>query len=772
MNIAYDSWKIREINYDISKNLQAETIFSLGNGYMGMRGSFEEGYSGDKNNSVNATYINGFYDEYKITYPEDGYGFARTGQAMLNVPDAKIIIPVINGCVFDMHSGNILSYERILDMRGGFLSRKILWESPNGDKAEISFKRLISFSRQHVAFVTCTVKPLDHNADLEFIIKINGAVKNTSQSDDMRVGSGLNDRALITTGYGIWSGGGWIEQKTSNSGLYLLCATRSRTNFDGDTEGRFNDDILENNFSVKAEAGKEYTVTKYITYYTSLDDKRVNLKGLAESELKRAMADGLAVIECEQRQFLNEFWDTADIIIEGDDAIEQGIRFAMYSLLQSAGRNGRTNIAAKGLTGEGYGGHYFWDSDIYIFPFFLYTDPNHARQLLKYRYNLLDAARNRAEELGHKGALYPWRTITGPECSAFFPAGTAQYHIDADVAYAVKSYMEATGDEQFLCDMGAEILFETARFWISIGDFIPAKGDRVCINCVTGPDEYTALVDNNAYTNHMAAMNLDYAVCVAEWMKENRPDEYRAMIEKIGMEEGEVEIWRKAADKMYLPSDESGIIPQDDGFLFKKRTTADEIKDELPLLLHRHYLDIYRYQLCKQPDVLLMMFLLDEKFNKEDIKRNYDYYEPITTHDSSLSPSIFSIMAGESGYMDKAYDFLKYSVRMDLDDVNGNTKDGIHAANMGGAWMAVVMGAGGFRVHEDGLHFKPKLYDGWNRLYFKIRYRNRLILVDINRDNTRYALIKGQPVEIWHNGEKLILIQGNDVVKGVPDAKI
>ncbi|MDI6600258.1 MAG: glycosyl hydrolase family 65 protein [Thermoanaerobacteraceae bacterium] len=761
----YDSWKVRENSYDVSKNFQDETIFSTGNGYMGMRGSFEEGYFGPDDSSFNATYINGFYDEYKISYPEDGYGFARVGQAMLNVPDAKIIIPVINGYEFSMFAGRIQSYERLLDMRGGFLERRVLWESPIGDLVEIHIKRLVSFKRPHIAVVACTVTPLNNDVDLEFIVRINGAVQNTSTADDMRVGSGLKGRTMSTVRYGIWKDGGWIEQRTLNSSLSLLCAVRNDMNFEADMEGCFYEDILENRVSIRTEKGKGYMLTKYITYYTSLDEKRDSLKGLAESELRQAMEDGLSVIEREQKELLDEFWYSADIIIEGDEAIQQGIRFSMFSLLQSAGRDDRTNIAAKGLTGEGYGGHYFWDSDIYIFPFFLYTNPAQAKLFLKFRYNLLDAARERAADLGHKGALYPWRTINGPECSAYFPAGTAQYHIDADVAYTVKSYVDATDDKQFLCDMGAEIIFETARFWVSLGDFIPTKGNKFCINCVTGPDEYTALVDNNAYTNYMARMNLAYAVSAAAWMREERPDEYKALKGKIGLKEEEVDLWQKAAEEMYLPSDESGIIPQDDSFLYKKRIEADEIKNELPLLLHRHYLDIYRYQLCKQPDVLLMMFMLNEYFTESEVRKNYDYYAPITTHDSSLSPSIFSIMAKESGYMDEAYDFLKYSVRMDLDDVNGNTKDGIHAANMGGAWMALVMGAGGLRIYNDGPHFAPVMYKDWHRLCFKVRYRGRLIMVDVYRDCTKYTLVEGMPLEVYHHGEKFMLDLDIDVIK-------
>ncbi|HLY28987.1 MAG TPA: glycosyl hydrolase family 65 protein, partial [Aggregatilineales bacterium] len=449
-----------------------------------------------------------------------------------------------------------------------------------------------------------------------------------------------------------------------------------------------------------------------------------------------------------------------DVDIVGDPATQQGVRFNMFHLLQSAGRDGRTNIAAKGLTGEGYEGHYFWDTETYIIPFFLYNNPNISRSLLEYRYRILDKARNRARQMSHpKGALFPWRTINGDECSAYFPAGTAQYHIDADVAFAIKRYHEATGDDAFLIEYGAEILFETARLWVSLGAYIEGKGKAFCINCVTGPDEYSALVDNNCYTNLMARENLNYACHIAAWMQKAAPEAYRQLVKRIGLEEHEIAEWQRAADAMYIPYDENlHIYKQDDNFLNKAAWDfANTPPENYPLLIHYHPLVIYRHQVCKQADFVLALYLLSHKFTLDEKKRNYDYYEKVTTHDSSLSTCIFSIVGSEIGYHDKAYQYFVGTARMDLDDFHGNVKDGIHAANMAGTWLSLVNGFAGMRAHDDVLGFNPYLPGGWQSYSFKVTYRGCLLKVSINKDGAIYELLHGEALTLQHKDQPLTL---------------
>jgi alpha,alpha-trehalose phosphorylase len=765
----FEDWVIRETQFSIDTNYRNETIFALANGYIGIRGTFEEGYSGPKNTSFNGTYINGFYEIHDIVYPEGGYGFAKIGQTMLNVADSKIIKLYVDGEQFDLLQGKILFYERVLDMKKGFVERKVKWESPTGKVLEVKIKRIVSLNRQHLAAISFTVEPVNFSGKIRFISAIDGNVSNINDSKDVRVGSNLKGKVLKTIDKGVEDLKGWIVQKTQKSNFSYVCAIDNA--LVGDSKYEVSNSLEEDGVKVivdlEAEKGTSYTLNKFISYYTSKDFDENKLVALALEEIEKAKNDGFETIEKEQEEFLNSFWEDADVIIEGDKALQQGIRFNEFHLLQSVGRDGKTNIAAKGLTGEGYEGHYFWDSDIYIMPFFLYTKPEIAKALVMYRYNLLDAARSRAKELGHKGALYPWRTIDGPECSAYFPAGTAQYHINADIVYALKRYVEATNDLDFLYDYGCEILFETARFWENLGAYIPLKGNKFCINCVTGPDEYTALVDNNAYTNYMAKMNLEYAYDIANKMKKEVPEKYQKIASKLNLKDQEINAWKKAADNMYLPySKELDIIPQDDSFLYKERITVDQIpQDQFPLLLHWHYLNIYRYQICKQPDVLLLMFLQREKFTKDELKKNYDYYEPITTHDSSLSPAIFSILANEIGYTDKAYKYFMMTARMDLDDYNDNVKDGIHAASMAGTWSAVVNGFGGMRVYTNELHFEPRLPKEWNLLSFNVRYKGRKINIKLTKESVVFALLEGEPIEIYCFDEKILLEKGENKVE-------
>ncbi|MCG0278296.1 MAG: glycoside hydrolase family 65 protein [Thermanaeromonas sp.] len=770
-----EEWQIRETEFDIETNYRDETIFATGNGYIGMRGNLEEGYSGPPGTTFNATYLNGFYEEYDIEYPEDGYGFARKGQAMLNVAEAKTVKLDIDGEEFDLLKGKIHFYERVLDLNKGILRRKVVWESASGKKVEVEIKRIVSFPRPRLAALAITVKPLNFEGELKFTSRIDGQVSNLTRSKDMRVGAGLKGRSLITVENKVEGTLAWIRQKTLRSGLSLVCAVEHSLVPANKAKvlGYAGKDTVEVRFELRASRGASYTLFKYISYFTSRDYEENSLVDLALEEVRRAKKDGFQILEKEQEEFLAGFWEDADIKIEGDPAAQQGIRFCLFSLLQSTGRDGKTNIAAKGLTGEGYGGHYFWDSDIYVLPFFLFTWPEVAKALLLHRYSLLDAARSRARELRHKGALYPWRTISGLECSAYFPAGTAQYHINADIIYALKRYVEVTGDVEFLWNYGAEMVFETARFWVDLGAYIPGRGNKFCFHCVTGPDEYKALVDNNAYTNYMAKMNLEYAVEVAEKMKRERPADYARVAGKIKLAEKEIKEWRRAAAHVYLPySRKLKIIPQDDSFLFKKRLPADQIpREHFPLLLHWHYLNIYRYQICKQPDVLLLLFLLREKFTLEDVKRNYDYYEPITTHDSSLSPPIFSILAWEIGYEEKAYKYFLHAARMDLDDYHGNTKDGIHAASMGGAWGAAVYGFGGMRVYPEGLHFYPSIPNQWKRLSFSIKYRGRKIKVTVEKNRAHYTLVQGEALKICHFGKEVLLNPGATVSRRIPSRR-
>ena len=526
-------------------------------------------------------------------------------------------------------------------------------------------------------------------------------------------------------------------------------------------------------FTIEAQPGCPIQLTKYMVYHTSQTASAEELCGRAEWTLDRVVSQGFQRLLAAQEQYMDDFWRRSDVRIKDirEDRIkrstveiQQAIRFNLFHILQASARAEDTGVPAKGLTGQAYEGHYFWDTEIYLLPFLIYTSPRIARNLLAFRYKMLPQARARAKELGHRGAMFPWRTISGEEASAYYAAGTAQYHINADIMYALRKYVQATGDEAFLRDFGAEMLVETARLWLDLGFYSAAKGGKFCINGVTGPDEYNAVVNNNAYTNLMARENLRYATQVVESLRATEPDAYNALAHKTALEPSEVSAWIRAAENMYVPYDEKlEIIPQDDDFLDKEpwdfRNTP---ADHYPLLLFYHPLNIYRKQVIKQADVVLAMFLLGDAFSLEAKKRNFDFYDPLTTGDSSLSSCVEAIIAAQVGDIDKAIRYGMAALLMDLADVGGNVKDGCHIASMGGTWMMLTYGLAGMRDHDGTLSFWPRRAPEDNAiLRFPVTYRGQLLEVEISLDKVEYALREGDRLVIRHETEEVELTREN-----------
>ncbi len=758
-----DPWAIRETLFDPVQIRRNETMFSLGNGHLGLRGNFEEGYPG----GVVGTYINGFYEETPITYGEIAYGYAKNRQVMLNVADGKAISLSLGGERFDLSTGTILSYERTLDLRRGLLHRRVAWRSPAGCEVEIGAHRLVCLSRRHVAAIDWSVSLLRGSCTIEVTSAVDGSVSNLAGSDDPRIGTRFAEKPLDATLRVAEGVQGILVQKTRRTGFVLACAV----------DHELHSSLLERNPEVSSStgpdrvsvsvrgqmrAGSTLRMVKYLAYCTSRELPAEGCAPRAREEAARARRDGVEALREEQARVLAGFWHAADVQIDGDESLQQGVRFNLFSLFQSAGRDGRTSIAAKGLTGEGYEGHYFWDTEIYVLPFFVYTDPAIARALVAYRLGILDKARARAAEMSQRGALFPWRTIGGEETSPYYPAGTAQYHINADIVHGFRTYVFATGDRTVLGERGAEMLFETARLWADLGAYIPHRNGSFCINEVTGPDEYSALVNNNAYTNLMARENLEYAADIAEEMRRESPADFQRIAAAIGLSGAEIGQWRRAAEMMYLPFDrELGIWMQHDGFSDRAPWDfAGTPPERYPLLLHYHPLVIYRAQVLKQPDVVLAQVLLGHRFTRAEKKRNYDFYNPLTTGDSSLSPCIQCVAAAELGYIDAAYEYFSRTARMDLDDVNGNSGDGIHTAAMAGTWVSLVQGFAGMRAAGDGLSFAPRLPGPWSRLQFRLRFRGRLLEVSIGREAVTYQLLEGGHLDITHRGRTLGLAAG------------
>jgi alpha,alpha-trehalose phosphorylase len=758
-----EEWRLVEKEFAPQFLPQGETIFAVANGYVGIRGTFSEGEPAYRH----GTFINGFHETWPIPYGERAFGFATTGQTIVNVPDGKNIRLYLDDEPFDLENARILRFERALDMRAGTLDRDILWETPAGRQVLVETRRLVSFHEKHIAAIQYRATVLNARASLVLVSEfINHPVVGEGGEDDPRLARALSHQVLIPRGIRATDRRVLLSFRTKSSGMGLACGMDHtlETECASFYKSSWGEDSAQVVFHIDAEPGKPVTLTKYLTYHTSRTDKKDELRDRAERSLDRVVGRGFGQLLADQRAYLDDFWKRSDIRLHSEhQRWQQCLRWNLFQLLQASGRADKVGIPAKGLTSQTYDGHYFWDMEIYILPFLIYTFPHRARNVLLYRYSILDKARERARAVNQKGALFAWRTINGEEASAYYAAGTAQYHINAAIAYGIMKYVDVTGDRDFLYEYGAEILVETARLWYDLGFFSERQDGRFCIHCVTGPDEYTTVVNNNTYTNLMARENLRFAADTLDQVREARPDHYGELVRRTGFEPGEAEDWRRAAERMYVRFDTRlGIHPQDDEFLDKKKWDfANTPPDKYPLLLHYHPLVLYRHQSIKQADVVLAMFLLGHEFSAEQKKRNFDYYDPLTTGDSSLSACIQGIVAFELGYDDLGLRYLIDALLMDLADVGGNVRDGCHIASMGGTWMGVVYGLAGLRDYGGRLSFRP--HKQVRELRFRLTVRGQLLDVDITGEGATYTLEEGDGLTIYHRDERLDLRPGQPV---------
>ena len=747
-----NTWQIQEKRWDITQYPKYETLFSLSNGYMGVRGSFEEG---GVDSGHDGFYLNGFYETYPLSYGETFPGYPSASQAMVNLPNPKKLVVEIDGQELSLQRNNPSEFERILDMKTALLNRKAECRMSDGKTIRIESERFVSAVREDLCCMHFKITAVDKNCRIKLASGYDLKSRNLSKEDDPRIGVEFSDTPLIELHTGRTGNTISLKGKIRHSGL----AFSSLINHNLKSTGELRETALDDeNFSglsweTELEAGEALTLYKYIWYRKD--------ETACYEELDSQLKNSYETLKQEHCSWWADAWRNMDICIDGDEKMQQGIRFSMFHLLQSVGKDGRTNIAAKGMTGEGYEGHYFWDTEIYMIPFFTFTNPAVARKLLEYRYGILDTAKNRAKEMGHtRGALFPWRTISGPECSSYFPAGTAQYHISSDVAHAVKVYWEGTGDREFLLNQGLELLVETNRLWADMAVF-DADEEHYAIQNVTGPDEYTALVDNNFYTNRMIKDQLGFfADILNDFGKLADSDPSRITLNntlnRLEVEENELTLWDDIYSRIYLPYDErKGITPQDDRFLQKPVWDIENTpRSQFPLLMHYHPLVLYRYQVCKQPDVVLAQFLLSGSFSMEQKIRDYEYYEKITTHDSSLSPCIYGCMASEIGRLKESYNFYVKTARTDLDDFHGNVKDGVHAANMAGSWIGLTYGFARMRHWDGMMSFSPLLPDAWQSYSFRIHCGSSLLSVKVGPGETEYTVLEGEGLRIEHYGKE------------------
>ncbi len=765
-------WQLEEKQFYPRFLGQLETLYALSNGYLGIRGGFEEGAPSHHS----GTFVNGFHELWPIIYPEEAYGFAKTGQTMLTVPDSTIIKLYVDDELFFLPTAHLLSYRRVLNMKTGTLEREVLWETPSSKKIAIKSCRLVSFEYRHLAAISYQVTVLDADAAVEIVSKIHydPAAQSGNQPDsydDPRRSKEFASRVLLPQSCDVLGYRLVLAQQTRQSKMTLACGVDHSvvTDCAQSTSRKCEEDSGEIVFAVKAKAGLPIEITKYMTYHTATDLPAEELCARADRTLDRGLEQGFEHLRAGQRQILDRFWRRSDIQLEGNpavesrtDALQQAIRFSLFHLFQATSRTDGLGLPAKGLTGQGYEGHYFWDTEIYVLPFLSYTNPRLAKNLLNFRYSLLDKARQRARAVNQKGALFPWRTINGEEASAYYAAGTAQYHINADIVYGLRQYVETTGDEAFLYSKGVEILIETARLWYDLGFFSERAEGKFCIHGVTGPDEYNTVVNDNLYTNLMARENLRYALSTLERLQENQPERFDDLARDTELSSLEMAGWQQAAERMHVPFDERlKIHLQHDGFLDEKVWDFENTPaHKYPLLLHFHPLFIYRHQVIKQADLVLAMFLLGNEFSLEQKQRNFQYYDALTTGDSSLSVCIQSIVASEIGDVEKAFTYATYAIIMDLGNLSGNVKDGCHIASMGGSWMVMVYGFGGLRDYGGEISFNPRLPEELNQLRFSVTIRSQLLSVEIQRHLVTYLLKEGNELAIKHQDKDICLTVG------------
>jgi alpha,alpha-trehalose phosphorylase len=751
---------------------RAETIFAVANGFIGMRGTFEEGRPAH----APGTFVAGFHETWKILHAEEAFGLARTGQTMVNVPDATVIKLYVDDEPLFLPTARLSAYERVLDLRAGVLTRELTWATAGGRQVIVRSSRLVSLEHRHVAAIHYeVVLPEDSAPVVVFSEVVNrqdaepGEMPVDERSDDPRLATTLTGRVLQEQCRSVEGMRLLLGYRTAHSRMTLgvgvehLVDTALSHQVQADATG----DRCKVVVSAQASPGQPLRLTKLITYQSSRAAPASELVERCGQTLDRVRAGGFAGLERGQRRALKDFWDRADVRIVADDEperIQQAVRWNLFQVAQATWRAEGSGVAAKGLTGQAYEGHYFWDTEIYVLPFLAYTQPRIARNLLRFRHSMLPMARARARELNQRGALFAWRTINGEEGSAYYQAGTAQYHINADIAYAVRRYAQVAGDEDFLLEVGAEILVDTARLWEDLG-FYDRRG-RFHIHGVTGPDEYTTVVNDNAYTNLMARMNLSFAAWYVRELKDERPADYRALAAEMDLQESEVDAWVRAAEAMHVPFDRRrGINPQDANFLEREVWDLEATPPErFPLLLHYHPLVIYRHQVIKQADVVLAMVLVGDEFPLERKRANFEYYDALTTGDSSLSACVQCVIAAEIGDEERALEYFRYALLMDLADVAGNASDGVHIAAAAGSWMTIVNGFAGVRDYDGRLSLDPHIPRTWRSVEFSLRFRGRQLRVRLGHDEEQYTLEEGHALAIRVRDDQYVLGPGEPLV--------
>ncbi|HXS45296.1 MAG TPA: glycosyl hydrolase family 65 protein [Solirubrobacteraceae bacterium] len=753
-----EPWAVTEEQLKLDVLAQSESVFALSNGHIGLRGNLDEG----EPFGLPGTYLGAFYETRPLPYAEAGYGYPEDGQTVLNVTNGKLIRLLVDDEQFDVRYGELEHHVRTLDLRAGTLERVVRWQSPSGRRVEVRSTRLVSFSQRSAAAIRYEVRALDRPVRVVVQSELVANEPMPPQSKDPRAAAALAV-PLVAEHHVIHDLRAILVHVTRRSGL-RMAAGMDHVVDAGEaavTQAESEDDLARVTIAADLEPGGDaLRLDKLLAYCWSSQRSLPSLRAQADATLAAARKSGWDGLAGDQRAYLDAFWERGDVELDGDTELQQAVRFALFHTLQSGERAERRAIAAKGLTGPGYDGHTFWDTESFVLPVLTYTSPDAAADALRWRHSTLDLARERAHQLRLRGAVFPWRTIRGQECSAYWPAGTAAFHVNADIAVAAVRYVQATGDDEFDGTVGLELLVRTARLWRSLGHH-DADG-TFHIDGVTGPDEYTAVVDDNVYTNLMAARNLRAAAdCCMRHV-----DEARA----LGVNVEEVASWRDAGGAMVVPYDEMvGVTSQSQDFTRKAPWDFESTSpDQYPLLLHFPYFELYRSQVVKQADLVLALHVCGDQFSDEQKARDFAFYERITVRDSSLSACTQAVMAAETGHMELAYDYFGEAALMDLDDLEHNTRDGLHIASLAGTWIAAVQGFGGLRDHDRTLRFAPRLPPRLSRLAFRLAYRGRRLRVEVRDAEASYELLAGDELELVHHGEPVTVTPDQPERRPVP----
>ena len=745
-----DEWKIIQDKIEFEENRLAESIMSLGNGYMGMRGNYEESYSKD---SHRGSYIAGVWypDKTRVGWWKNGYPeyFGKVPNSV-NYIGIKVFI---DDKELDLATCEVKDFYRELDMKNGVLTRKFIANIDNKE-IEVNIVRFLSISRKELAVIKYDVKALNFDGKIKFVPYLDSNVANEDSNYEEEFWTGVDSYSNNLEGSVVAS----TKENNFNTPVFTIAANMNiKVNGNIDNINHSNSNrYSENEIEMNISKGEIVGIEKYITIVSTRDYEKSQLIKESKKILDEEIIKGYETLYKEHCEAWNKRWETADIKIDGDILAQQGIRYNLFQLFSTYyGEDSRLNIGPKGFTGEKYGGATYWDTEAYCLPVYLgVADKQVSKNLLEYRYNQLEPAKTQAKKLGLEGALYPMVTFNGEECHNEWEITFEEIHRNGTIVYAIYNYTNYTGDYSYIKEKGIDVIVEVARFWAS-RVHLSTRKDKYMIHGVTGPNEYDNNVNNNWYTNYIAKWCLEYAV---ENIEKLKSENIEAII-RNNVDDEDINKWSKIAQNMYLPYDEDlDIIVQHDDFLDKEFIKVKDLpKENLPLNQKWSWDKILRSCYIKQADVLQGIYYFGDKFTKEQKKKNFDFYEPYTVHESSLSPSIYSIIASEIDNLEKAYELYSRTARLDLDNYNNDTEDGLHITSMSGAWLAIVQGFAGMRTYNGKLSFSPKLPKGWIGYSFNINYRENNIRISVTQDNIKIENLSGESFEVIINNKTYIV---------------